>query len=149
MILDHLDNCKRYAGLGPLFERAFEFLRRGDIASLPAGRQEIDGERLYAVVIRADGVGRQKAALETHRRYTDVQFVVSGTDEMGWRPAALCAGGKGFDAAKDLELLTDKPLSWATMGPGSFAVFFPADAHAPGGGTGPLHKVVVKVLDQG
>jgi methionine aminotransferase len=32
--------------------------------------------------------------------------------------------------------------------PGDFAVFFPSDAHAPGGGTGPVHKIVVKVLDE-
>ena len=148
MILDHLDNWKRYAGLNPLFAKGFEFLRRKDLASLPAGRHEVDGDRLYVVVIRADGAGREKAALETHRKYIDIQFVVSGTDEMGWKPAALCTGGKGFDAAKDVEMFADRPLSWATMPPGSFAVFFPSDAHAPGGGTGPLHKIVVKVLDK-
>ena len=148
MILDHLDNWGRYAGLCPLFARAFAFLRRAEVASLPAGRHELDGERLYAVVVKSDGAGRQKAVLETHRRYIDVQLVVSGTDEMGWRPAASCAGGKGYDAAKDLELFSDRPLSWATVGPGTFAVFFPADAHAPGGGTGPLHRVVVKVLQE-
>ena len=146
MILDHLDNWKQYASLHRGFARAFEFLARKDLASLAAGRDEVDGDRLYVVVVRADGVGREKAVLEAHRKYIDVQFCVSGTDEMGWRPTAQCAGSKGFDAAKDLELFSDRPLAWATVAPGSFAVFFPADAHAPGGGTGALHKIVVKVL---
>ena len=146
MILDHLDNWKRYAGLNPLFARAFEFLRREDLSSLPAGRHELDGERLYVVVVRAEGGGRAKAALEAHRKYIDIQFAVAGTDEMGWRPLGQCTGGKGFDAAKDVEMLSDQLLSWAAVPPGSFAVFFPSDAHAPGCGTGPLHKVVVKVL---
>jgi len=148
MILDHLDNAKRYAATHRLFAKAFEFLRRKDLASLAAGRHEVDGDRLYAVVVKADGAGCEKAALEAHRKYIDIQFIVSGTDEMGWRPLAQCAGSKGFDAAKDLEFFTDRPAAWCAVRPGDFAVFFPSDAHAPGGGTGPVHKVVVKVLDQ-
>ena len=148
MILDHVSNAKRYVGLHRGFAKAIEFLARKDLASLPAGRHEVDGERLFVVVVKADGAGRAKAALETHHKYIDVQFVVSGTDEMGWKPAGQCTGGKGFDAAKDLELFADASVSWATMPPGSFAIFFPADAHAPGGGMGPMHKIVVKVLDQ-
>jgi YhcH/YjgK/YiaL family protein len=147
MILDHLDNAKRYAAVNPWFAKAFEFLRRKDLGALSPGRHEVDGDRLYVVVVKADGTGRQKAALEAHRKYIDIQFLVSGTDEMGWRPLGECAGSKGFDAAKDLEFFTDAPAAWCAVRPGDFAVFFPSDAHAPGGGTGPVHKVVVKVLE--
>jgi biofilm protein TabA len=146
MILDHLNNQKPYAELHPGFAKAFEFLARKDLASLPAGRHEVDGDRLYVVVVKGDGVGKEKAVLEAHRRYIDIQVALAGTDEMGWKPLSLCTGSKGFDSAKDLEFFTDRSLSWATVQPGSFAIFFPADAHAPGGGTGPLHKIVVKVL---
>ena len=148
MIVDRLDNARRYAAAHPLFARAFEFLRRKDLASLAPGRHEVDGDRLYAVVVKADAAGREKAVLEAHRRYIDIQFIVSGTDEMGWRPLVECKGSKGFDAAKDLELFTDPAVAWCGVRPGDLAIFFPSDAHAPGGGTGPVHKVVVKVLDE-
>jgi biofilm protein TabA len=148
MILDCLDNWKRYVDAHPLFAKAFEFLLRKDLAALPPGRHEIDGDRLYAVVVKADGAGRAKAALEAHRKYIDIQFLLSGADEMGWRPLAECKGSKGFDAAKDLEFFTDPAAAWCAVRPGDLAVFFPSDAHAPGGGTGPVHKVVVKVLDR-
>ena len=147
MILDQLSNWKRYAGLHSSFAKAFEVLARKDLASLAPGRHEVDGDRIYVVVVKADGVGKPKAALEAHHRYIDIQVALAGTDEMGWKPLAVCTGGKGFDAAKDLEFFTDASLSWATVQPGSFAIFFPSDAHAPGGGTGPLHKIVVKVLE--
>jgi YhcH/YjgK/YiaL family protein len=148
MILDHLDNAKRYVSTHPLFAKAFEFLGRKDLASLAPGRHEVDGDRLFVVVVKAAGAGREKAALEAHRKYIDIQFLLSGTDEMGWRPLAECKGSKGFDAAKDLEFFTDQAAAWCAVRPGDFAVFFPSDAHAPGGGTGPVHKIVVKVLDR-
>jgi YhcH/YjgK/YiaL family protein len=147
MILDHLSNWKRYTGMHSAFAKAFEFLSREDLASLSPGRHEVDGDRLYVMVVKGDGVGKAKAALEAHRKYIDIQVSLAGTDEMGWKPLSLCTGSKGFDAAKDLEFFTDASLAWATVGPGSFAIFFPSDAHAPGGGTGPLHKIVVKVLE--
>jgi biofilm protein TabA len=148
MILDHLDNWKRYAGMNPHFAKAFEFLHRKDLASLAPGRHELDGERLFIVVAKGDGAGREKAALEAHRKYIDIQFILCGSDDMGWKAVGQCAGSKGFDAAKDLGFFTDRPVSWATVAAGEFAIFFPADVHAPGGGKGPLHKIVVKVLDQ-
>jgi len=147
MILDHLDNWKRYGSLNAGFEKAFEFLQRADLAELPAGRHELDGDRLYVVVIRDDGRGREGVKLEAHRRYIDIQFCLSGADEMGWKPVSRCTGRQGFDESKDVEIIADRPETWLTVPSGTFAIFFPPDAHAPQGGAGPLHKVVVKVAD--
>jgi biofilm protein TabA len=146
MILDHMGNAYRYAAAHPLFAKAFEVLRREDLLSLPAGRHEVDGERVYLVVVKADGAGRPSVPLEAHRKYIDIQCVLSGVDEMGWRPLCQCAGGKGFDPDKDLEFFADSPAGWFSVRPGHFAVFFPSDAHAPGCGAGPVHKIVVKAL---
>ena len=149
MIFDHLENCGRYQALNDGFAKAFAFLRRGNIAELPDGRCEIDGESVYAMVLREDGRGRDGVTLEAHRKYIDIQCLLSGTDEMGWKPTAHCTGdGQGFDEPNDLEFFSDKPDTWVTVPPRTFAIFFPSDAHAPMGGVGPLHKVVVKVAEQ-
>ena len=37
------------------------------------------------------------------------------------------------------------PTVWLPAPPGSIAVFFPEDLHAPLAGVGPLHKIVLKV----
>ncbi len=50
MIVDHIGNAARYAVFGPLFERAFAFLREEDIEALPTRRHEILGDRLFALV---------------------------------------------------------------------------------------------------
>ena len=147
MILDHLGNWKCYASLNAGFEKAFEFLQRADLAELEGGRHELDGDRLYVVVIRDDGRGREGVKLEAHMKYIDIQFCLSGTDEMGWKSVALCTGRAQFDESKDVEIITDRPETWLTVPSGTFAIFFPQDAHAPQGGTGRLHKIVVKVAD--
>ena len=146
MILDHLDSWRRYATLHPRFEGAFAFLERRDLVDLSPGRHPIEGERLYALVIKEDGRGRDRARLEIHRRYIDIQCTIAGADDIGWKPAAQCAReDEGYDPEKDVGFFRDRPEAWITTVPGTFATFFPEDAHAPLGGTGPIHKVVVKV----
>lgn len=148
MILDHLENWERYVALNDGLVKAFSFLQRTDLAELPDGRVDIDGDNVYAVVLHCEGLGRDRATLEGHRKYIDVQFVISGTDEMGWKPAVFCTNdGQGFDEANDLEFYCDEPETWVTVPPERFAIFFTADAHAPMGGLGQLHKVIVKVAE--
>jgi YhcH/YjgK/YiaL family protein len=145
MILDYLDNWERYVALHPGFPAAFEFLKRRDLADLSAGRHPLDGERLYALVVQEDGRGRDKAKLEIHRRYIDIQLTVTGTDDIGWKPAAHCSSyDQEYDDEKDVAFFSDEPEVWVTTSPGRFGIFFPEDAHAPLGGTGPIHKIVVK-----
>lgn len=146
MILDTIANASRYTAIHPGFAAAFEFLRTANLADLAAGRHEIDGDRLYVVMNRQPGRGRAGAKFEAHRRYIDIQFGVSGTDEMGWLPLADCSQPAApFEESKDVGFFTDSAQTWLTVPAGSFAIFFPEDVHAPLGGTGDLVKAVVKV----
>lgn len=146
MILTRLEDAGRCAPLHPGFAAALEFLRTARPAEMAPGRRALDGERLYVVVDHKEGRGRRGARLEVHRKYIDIQFAVEGTDEIGWRSAAECRrSASGYDAAKDVELFADEPQTWSAVAPGSLAIFFPEDAHAPLGATGLLKKVIVKV----
>ena len=145
MILDKLDNAARYESLHPAFAQAFKWLREQDGASLPAGRVEISGEKLYASVMHEAGRGREATRFETHRRYIDIQYLATGSDLMGWAHAREGLRSLGYDASRDLEFYTEPPSVWIPVHAGHFAIFFPEDAHAPMAGTGPMVKVVVKV----
>lgn len=146
MILDTVQNANRYFALNPNFAAAFAFLARPDLAELPAGRYEIDGDRVYALVQRQPGRKPDAGKLEAHRNYIDVQVVLGGVDTMGWRSTAACQEiATPYNPEKDVMLFADRPTAWVAVGPGEFAIFFPADAHLPMIADGELHKVVLKV----
>lgn len=145
MILDTIKNAERYYATHPGFKAAFEWLRKQAAVRVPAGRQEIHGDRLYATVVTSPGRGQAGAKFETHRAYIDIQFMVEGVDVMGWRHHDSSMTGKGYDATKDCELYDDRPDIWVTVPAGHFAIFFPEDAHAPMAGEGPMYKLVAKV----
>jgi YhcH/YjgK/YiaL family protein len=146
MILDRLEQAERYFPLHPGFAAAIDYVRRTDFSGLPTGRHGIDGDRLYLMLNRGPGKGRGGAQLESHRRYIDIQFTLSGTDEIGWKPTPTCASVTvPFDGAKDIGFFGDSPDAWVAVPPRSFLILYPEDAHAPMGGTGALEKAVLKV----
>lgn len=146
MILDTLENAYRYKLLHPGFEQAMAFLERPDLKDLAEGRQEIDGDNIFALVMRKPGKKKEDGLIEIHRKYIDIQVVLDGTDEIGWKPTPLCTGPKeDYDPEADIQFFTDVPHTWVATHSGQFAVFFPEDAHMPMISSGELHKVVVKV----
>jgi biofilm protein TabA len=146
MILDVLENAHRYLALNKGLAKAIEFLLRPDLKELPVGKYEIDGDRVYATVSKDHGRKREDALLETHEKYIDIQLVLAGTDDMGWKPRSLCKQPSGeYDQKRDVQFFADEPEAWLSTESGSFAIFFPEDAHMPLISSGQLHKVVVKV----
>ena len=146
MMTDQLANAQKYYKLHPDFERAFSFLTKDDLADLPVGKYEIDGDRLFAIIQKENGKSKSEAVLEAHRKYIDIQYVVSGTDEMGWRPTSACKSIESpYSEAEDIGFFKDEPQSWTKVEAGHFAIFTPDDAHAPMISSGEIHKVVIKV----
>lgn len=146
MIMDRLDQIARYAAVHPRFDKAVEFLQGTDLAGLSDGRHDIDGDDMFAMACRDPAKTRDQAKLEAHRKYIDIQVVLDGTDEIGWKSRPTCETvDVEYDAEKDVEFLADPPDAWVAVCPGAFAVFFPEDAHAPLVGAGELKKVVVKI----
>lgn len=146
MILDRLDVADRYLDLHPLFAQAFAWLRQTDLHALEPGRHRIDGERLFAIVEACMGRTRDEAKLECHRRYIDIQLVLDGVDEMGWRPLVDCVQPRtDYNDARDIRFFDDAPASWIATPAGSFCLFFPHDAHAPLVSRNVIRKVVVKI----
>ncbi len=146
MILSQIKEADRYLSINPQFAKAFAFLAQDGLAELPPGKHEIDGDDVYALVVSDAGQSHSQAKLEVHRKYIDVQYIISGSDDMGWKDLGLCKDSQApYDPQADVELFNDTPSTWVTVSPGDFVIFFPEDAHAPAGGETEFHKVVVKV----
>ena len=147
MILDTLQNSAAAEALHPHFPKSFARLRELVLQTdLPEGRVDIEGDDIFAVVMKGFGKPREDARMETHRRYIDIQYIVEGEDLMGWMPLAESRAPLGYDDKKDVEFYKDRPACWLNVRQGQFVVFFPADVHAPTANEGqPFTKIVVKV----
>ena len=82
MIIDTLKNCEIYYGVHPRFEKAFDFIKKACAEKLPVGKYEIDGKNLYAMVQEYDSNSPENTKFEAHRNYIDIQYIISGTENM-------------------------------------------------------------------
>lgn len=146
MIIDVVENAEKYCPLNPRFAEAFRYLRTPDARALTSAHAEIEGEKLFAVASREQGKKKSEAKLEVHKNYIDIQYVLEGVDSMGWKPARECFKVLSpYDEEKDVVFFNDEPLIWCAVPAGSFAIFFPEDAHAPLVSDGEVRKVILKV----
>jgi len=149
MIVDTLEQYSRYTALSPRFAAAFAFLEKL-AADRPDGRHDIDGDNCYALVQTYATRPLAQALFEAHRRYIDIQFLLAGQETLLWTPlAALTAVTQPYAADKDITFFAHPPR-WTPihLRAGQFAIFFPADGHAPGlecDGPAEVRKVVIKV----
>lgn len=146
MILDKLQNASRYYCLHSRFEKAFRFLQESDLTTLPLGQIAIEGRDLFAIISEGTGIPESDAKLEVHRQYIDIQFVVSGTDHMGWKDLALCeAPDVPYNEERDAAFFPDKTKNWFDVPAGSFTIFYPDDAHAAMITEEAVRKIVLKI----
>ena len=146
MIHDTLNNADRYATLHPLFPRAIEFLRSKDLPTLEPGIHVIIDKQMFAIIEQVSARVREAAKLECHQKYIDIQLVLEGRDEMGWKSLSDCQQPLNeFNREKDIQFFTDRIDTWIATHANEFCIFFPQDAHAPLVGTGKIRKVVMKI----
>jgi YhcH/YjgK/YiaL family protein len=146
MIIDRLENASRYFPVHPQFAAAFCFLAEADLASLPVGSTELAGPSLRVDLLHAPAKPLDQTRLEAHRTFIDVQFLISGQEQFGWKLTSACTQPQAaYDPVLDRIFYTDEPEAWYPLHPGMFVIFFPEDAHAPMRGEGELRKAVVKV----
>lgn len=146
MVSDLLANAHLYWALGPGIARGLQFLAETDLASLAPGRHELDGKRLFALVSDYTSKPPAEGRWEAHRRYLDLQYVVSGVERMGVALIDRLTAGD-YDADRDLLWLSGTG-DFLAFGAGQFMILWPGDAHMPGidaGVPGPVRKVVVKI----
>jgi YhcH/YjgK/YiaL family protein len=132
MILDTLENSSLYERFHPSFSKAFAWLRAYDQAT-PDGRYEI-APGLTAIVQRYETAPEAMKKWETHRAHGDIQYLVSGQEQIGQAKRELLTIRTLYNPEKDAEFYEPPtfPSTSFILSAGSFAVFLPHDAHQPG-----------------
>lgn len=146
MIFDTLTHIDRYKTLHPAVYRALTVLRDTDFSAMAPCRVEIEGEALYYTV-QSYETKSQNPTAEAHRRYVDIQLILEGSETMGAAPLEAMTAQVQAMPERDCWLYTG-PMTYFTLQPGQFAIFFPEDAHAPGIAPttpAPVRKCVAKV----
>jgi YhcH/YjgK/YiaL family protein len=150
MVLDNVKNSKLYFNLNDKFKAAFDFIDKAVSGNYDAGKYEINGQDLYANIdvyntkLAADG------KFEGHKKYIDVQYVVSGTEAMKVVDDKNTVANSQDNAPNDCMFYQDSELSSVIIvEQGSFAIFYPNDIHMPGLALNDIpskvKKIVVKV----
>ncbi len=150
MIFDQLSECQPYRNLGENFIAGFDYLCSSAIENIPDGRYPIVGDDVFAMVQSYQTKPLAQGRWEAHRHYADIQYIVSGTEQMGIAPLSAMTIQQPYTRDKDLEFFLDSDGigQFVCVESGFFAIFLPQDVHMPGvmiDQPAAVKKIVVKV----
>ncbi|HML74505.1 MAG TPA: YhcH/YjgK/YiaL family protein [Anaerohalosphaeraceae bacterium] len=132
MICDKLDNAEMYYGLGQRIAQGLALLKDPAVLASAPGRYEVDGENLYFSVDEYDSKPEAQGRFESHRKYVDIQYIVSGREWIGVRELEGLKTETPYDVKKDIEFYDRaEPMTRLDMEAGTFAILWPHDAHMP------------------
>jgi YhcH/YjgK/YiaL family protein len=145
MIIDTIDNLKKYVGINPLFADVVEFIKNNDLNTLEAGKHFIKDKDLFVNIQMAKGRTPDAATLETHINMIDIQIPLDGEETFGYTPLEDLPKAE-YNAEKDITKYEGMAQSYVTCRPGMMGIFFPQDGHAPCISPNPeIKKAIFKV----
>ena len=149
MIIDKLENGTYYYGIGTKIpQKALEYLRNTNLAELKPGKYQIDNDAIYAIIFEYDTKLNEGVLWEAHKHYIDIQYMIKGSEKMGYTNVENIETTVEYDREKDI-LFGIASGDFVTVKDGMFVIFTPQDGHMPsisGEKSKKVKKVVVKDL---
>lgn len=138
MIIDTLANSDRYLTIHKEFKTVFDYIKMHNLAEMECGRHEIKGEEVFFNLQEYETKNVQK--LEAHKKYIDIQVVVTGDELMGYTNIENTSVSEEYDEMKDVMFLNGS-VDKLKADNKTFLIFFPEDAHMPALNSGSPKKV--------
>ncbi len=150
MILDSITSAELYYNLGPNIKTGLKFLKdTATLEQLPLGRLEIDGDKVFALVQEYETRAFNKEMWEAHKKYYDIQFIVSGEEKIMFARIENCKPRTEFNISEDFWLFSAEGDEIG-INEGYFMILGPEDVHQPGIHKGRIpqkvRKIVVKAM---
>ena len=132
-------------------QKALGFLENTDWSTMEPGTYEVEGKRIYAMLMEKETDILENRFPEAHKKYIDIQCMLQGAEKIGCSRLE-----EGLVIKEDLleerdlvffEKATEKEF-FISLFPDDFAVFFPEDVHRPlciQGEKQVVRKVVMKI----
>jgi biofilm protein TabA len=148
MIVDTLDHIHLYRVPVEGLEEALAWLGKPDSLGLEPGRYPLGDSGAVAILAAGLTVPEEDEEWEAHRRFADLQVVLSGEEVMGFAPLGRMTP-KGEYSREDDCVLLEGSGNFMLVRAGGFVFFTPNDAHkamlATPSGPGEVRKVVFKL----
>ena len=131
-----------------VFGKAFDFLQKNDLENIELGQHDISGDQVFAIVQDYITKDQSESKFEAHKKYIDIQYIISGKETIYWRHLSTLKDGDGYSDKDDAE-------TWGASGgvpieveEAYFVILYPHDAHMPcchWGNPKAVKKVVIKI----
>ena len=129
MVIGNIKDCEKYCALHPDFRVVFEGLKK---LSGDSDRVEVNGENAFYSASTYINKPAAECKYEAHRKYIDIQYVVSGLEEIRLAPAEQLDVTQDFTTDGDIAFYGDtESYQRALLGAGDFVIIFPCEAHMP------------------
>ncbi len=129
------------------WDKAFNFLQEQNLQTLAAGNHPIDGDNVFVIVTQNPTKDYDSTAWESHIKYIDLQYVISGEEKIAVHPITKLKITKPYDASKDIVNYSGEGNIYTNV-PETFFLFFPSDGHRPNittGGNKADKKIIIKI----
>ena len=147
MVIDNIKNACLYYGLSKRIKIALKFLQNDELLKMEPGKYQIDKNNVYALVQNYESKLSYEGKWEAHRKYVDIQYVLEGTEKIGYYLINNLELLNEYNEKDDYILFKGKG-EMLVFNTGTFAIFYPTDAHMPSMAIDDpkfVKKVVVKV----
>jgi biofilm protein TabA len=150
-LLDVITFATQYHRNQAVWDKAYDYLNTTGFDTASTRKFKLDGDKLTVSITEGPLKEPEAGKWEAHKKYMDIQFVISGKEKMGLAPLVKATVTEAYNDAKDVAFfsVTKLDCTWFEVPAGTMVFFFPNDAHCPSLKTpdcDKVKKVVIKVL---
>ena len=146
MIKGNISNIENLSNLPEVIINGLNYIKNANFSSLKDGKIFIDGENMFVNI--QTYMTKDDANYEAHRKYADIQYIISGSEKIGVTDYKTCSTVIAYYEANDIEFLSGTGND-VVLKEGEFVILYPEDAHKPSisiNESTQVRKAVVKVL---
>ena len=145
MLISSIKNYQNILNFFPQLDIVFDFIIKNISDKTADGKYYIT-EEIYVDVQKCLPKPKKEQVLEKHKKYIDLQYVISGKEKIGWKFFDKSFKVlKKYSSKKDIAFYSNPPDTFINLKKGEFAIFFPEDTHAPLCCEKQVKKCVVKI----
>lgn len=128
MIVDCIERLQQYSRNVPEIYEAIKFAEKVKKENIPVGKYPLTNG--FVLVQEGNTRPFEEGDFEVHRKYLDIQILVSGTEYVEYADIKDLETKVPFDEEKDLELMSGSG-SKIRITPDMFYILYPSDGHKP------------------